>query len=374
MKYKITHLTSAHPRYDTRIFYKECISLSRYYDVSLVVADSLGDEVVDGVSIYDVRKPLSRKERILKTTKSVLKKAIELDSDLYHIHDPELLLVGLKLKKMGKKVIFDAHEDLPKQVMAKHYLNDVSKKIISYIVAKLEIMILKKYDFVVAATPFIRDKFIKNGIKSQDINNFPILDELINIKPSFKSNTICYIGLLYETRGIKEIIKAVENLDVKLIIAGKFFDSKFEKEVKSLKGWQKVDFRGFASRDEVKSILEESIAGLVTLHPTPSYVEAYPVKMFEYMSAGIAVIASDFPLYKEFVEKNNCGLCVNPLDINQISKAIEDMVQDKSKSKDMGEVAKCLIKQSFNWTNEESKLFDIYKLLTIKDSKCLKSL
>jgi glycosyltransferase involved in cell wall biosynthesis len=364
VKNKITHLTSAHPRYDTRIFYKECISASRYYDVSLVVADSLGNEVINGISIYDVGKPASRKERILKTTKNVLKQARELDSDLYHIHDPELLLVGLKLKKMGKKVVFDAHEDLPKQVMAKHYLNDISKKIISYIVSKLEIMILKKYDFVVAATPFIRDKFIKNGIKSQDINNFPILDELIDIKPNFKSNTICYIGLLYETRGIKEIIKAVENLDVKLIIAGKFFDSKFEKEVKSLKGWQKVDFRGFASRDEVKSILEESIAGLVTLHPTPSYVEAYPVKMFEYMSAGIAVIASDFPLYKEFVEKNNCGLCVNPLDVKQISQAIINIIQNKSKTQQMGKNAKDVIKQSFNWTNEESKLFKIYEKMT----------
>jgi len=374
MKTKVTHLTSAHPRYDTRIFYKECISLSRYYDVSLVVADSLGNEVINDISIYDVGKPLSRKDRILKTTKSVLKKAIELDSDLYHIHDPELLLVGLKLKKMGKKVVFDAHEDLPKQVMSKHYLNNISKKIISYIVSKLEIMILKKYDFVVAATPFIRDKFISHGIKSQDINNFPILDELIDIEPTFENNIISYIGLLYETRGIKEIIKAVENLDVKLIIAGKFFDSKFEKEVKSLKGWQKVDFRGFASRDEVKSILEESIAGLVTLHPTPSYVEAYPVKMFEYMSAGIVVIASDFPLYREFVEKNGCGLCVNPLDIDQISKAIKDIVQNKSKTQQMGKNAKDVIRKSFNWANEESKLFDIYKLLSIKDSKCLKSL
>ena len=186
---------------------------------------------------------------------------------------------------------------------------------------------------------------------------------MIDIKPNFKSNTICYIGLLYETRGIKEIIKAVENLDVKLIIAGKFFDSKFEKEVKSLKGWQKVDFRGFASRDEVKSILEESIAGLVTLHPTPSYIEAYPVKMFEYMSAGIAVIASDFPLYKEFVEKNNCGLCVNPLDINQISKAIEDIIEDKAKAQKVGLNGKNAVVEKYNRQKERQKLLNLYKIL-----------
>jgi len=137
-------------------------------------------------------------------------------------------------------------------------------------------------------------------MKATDINNFPLLGELLEVNPSFQSKTICYIGLLYETRGIRELIEAIEPLDIKLIVAGKFFDSDFEKEIKGLSGWEKVDFRGFVDRNGVKKILEESVAGMVTLHPTPSYLEAYPVKMFEYMSAGIAVIASDFPLYKSF--------------------------------------------------------------------------
>jgi len=132
MNYSITHLTSAHPRYDTRIFLKECCSLAKVYHVSLVVADGLGNEEKDGVGIYDVGIEEGRFGRIFQTTKKVLAKALELDSDLYHLHDPELIPVGLKLKKMGKRVIFDAHEDLPKQVMAKHYLNAFTKTILSF--------------------------------------------------------------------------------------------------------------------------------------------------------------------------------------------------------------------------------------------------
>ena len=357
---KITHLTSAHPRYDTRIFLKECCSLSKQYTLNLIVADGEGDELKSGVNIYDIGVEEGRVNRIFKTTKKILEKAIELDSDIYHLHDPELIPVGLKLKKLGKKVVFDAHEDLPKQVLAKHYLNSLTKKILSFTIAKAEIFALKKFDAIVGATPIIRDKFFAHGIKSVDINNFPILDELIDIEPSFNNPTICYIGLLYETRGVREIVQAVESLDVKLIIAGKFFDKAYEEEIKALKGWEKIDFRGFVSRDEVKEILQESVAGLVTLYPTPSYIEAYPVKMFEYMSAGIGVIASDFPLYREFVEDNRCGICVDPLDNRDIKKAIEHMIENLKDTKNMGKEGKRVIKNKYNWSIEEQKLFELY--------------
>jgi glycosyltransferase involved in cell wall biosynthesis len=360
LSYKITHLTSAHPRYDTRIFLKECTSLSKKYEVNLIVADGLGEEKKNNINIYDVNKLNGRFSRIFFTTKKVFQKAIELDSDIYHLHDPELIFVGLKLKKMGKIVIFDAHEDLPKQILAKHYLGNMSKKIISFVIGKLEILILKKFDFIISATPIIRDKFLNNHIQSIDINNFPIIDELIEINPNFHTSTICYVGLLYETRGIREIIQAIENLDVKLILAGKFFDKEFENEIRALKGWKKVDFRGFVNREELKEIFKNSLAGLVTLHPTPSYIEAYPVKMFEYMSAGIAVIASNFPLYIDFVEVNKCGLCVNPLDVLEITKQIEFIIEYPNMTKSMGQNGKRIVSNYYNWDNEEKKLINTY--------------
>ena len=95
----VAHLTSAHTRGDTRIFIKECSSLIQHsFDTSLIVADGMKDENINGLAIYDVGKCKNRIDRILNTTKRVYRKAIELDADIYHIHDPQLIPVGLKLK------------------------------------------------------------------------------------------------------------------------------------------------------------------------------------------------------------------------------------------------------------------------------------
>jgi len=359
MRIKIVHLTSVHPRYDTRIFYKMCKSLSKRYEVNLIVADGKGNEIKDNIKIFDVGKAENRKERILKTAKKILKKALEIDAKVYHLHDPELIPIGIKLKKLGKKVIFDSHEDVPKQILAKHYLNSFSKKILSFVYSKYEMYMLKKFDLVIAATPIIKEKFVKAGIKSEDINNFPIIDDFLNIKPQFKENVFCYVGSLYKTRGIEEIVKAIEKVDANLIIAGKFYDKNYEKYIKSIKGWQKVDFRGFVGKKEILEILENSLAGLVTLHPTLSYLEAYPVKMFEYMASGIGVISSNFSLYNNLL--SNGGVLVNPLDIKEIISAMQFFIKNKEKIKEIGENNRKLVKKKYNWKNEEKKLFEIYE-------------
>ena len=364
---KITHITSAHPRYDTRIFIKMCSSLAKKqnYKVSLIVADDKGDEVKNRVNIFDVGKKNGRLNRILKTTKNVYKKALEINSDIYHIHDPELIPIGLRLKKMGKKVIYDAHEDVALQILSKSYMNIILRKILSESFLIFEKFAFKRFDYIITATSHIRDKFAKINQNCMDINNYPKFEEFeFDFKPKQKENAVCYIGSIAEVRGIKEIVRAMEFVgDVKLLLAGDFREKDVENEVKNYLGWSKVEELGFVDREGMANVMNRSIAGLVTLHPIINYQDALPVKMFEYMASGLPVIASDIKLWKEIIDDAKCGICADPMDPKAIADAIEYIMTHPVEAKIMGENGKKAVLEKYNWNIEEKKLFKVYEEL-----------
>ncbi|EXB45643.1 glycosyltransferase family 4 protein [Acinetobacter sp. 1000160] len=360
---RVAHLTSAHPRFDTRIFVKQCCSLAQIYDTYLIVADGKGSEIKNKVNILDVGKFNGRKNRILNAPNAVLKQALDLDAQIYHLHDPELIPIGLKLKKHGKKVLFDAHEDLPNQIMSKHYLNVFSKKVIAFLVKTYEKYACAKLDGIVTATPFIRDKFLNINKNTLDINNYPKLEEFSSISmDTLKGNQVCYIGGLADVRGIVEMVHAINLADsnTNLFLAGDFADKKLEQYVIEMEGWKKVNFLGYVGRDEIRKTLASSVAGLVVLHPTRSYLDSLPVKMFEYMCAGIPVIASDFPLWRSIIDNARCGICVDPLKPAAIAQAIDYFVNSPDEARLMGQQGRTAVLEKYNWSIEEKKLFNFY--------------
>lgn len=357
-------MSSAHARSDTRIFIKQCRSLASHgHEVSFVVADGKGDEARDGVSIVDAGPSRSRLDRVLSATSRVFGKAVSLDADVYHLHDPELMPAGLKLKRLGKRVIFDSHEDVPKQILGKPYLGTRSLRLLSSFVGRYERYACSRFDGVIAATPTIRDKFLSINPCTVDINNFPVPGELdAGARRKEKRIEVCYVGDISAIRGIRELVSAMEMVrsPARLNLAGRFAERDVEAEVRNYAGWKKVNALGFQDRNGVRNVLADSMAGLVILHPKPNYLDALPVKMFEYMAGGLPVIVSDFPVWREIVEGNQCGLCVDPFDIKAIAAAIDRLVTDRDFASRMGENGRRAVHSRFNWGVEETKLHRFY--------------
>lgn len=362
---KITHLTSAHPRYDTRIFIKMCSSLAKVknFEINLIVSDNSPNEIKNNVHIISVKKLPGRLNRILKTTNDIFTQAIQLDSDIYHLHDPELIPIGIKLKKRGKKVIFDTHEDIALQILSKSYLNLYTRKMISVFFSIFEKYAYKKFDYIIAATPFIRDKFLKVTKNCIDINNYPKLEEFNFTFPSpSKQNAVCYIGSIAEIRGIKEIVLAMESVqNATLLLAGDFRENNVQNEVENYAGWKKVESLGFLGRNDVTDVMNKSKAGLVTLYPIPNYLDALPVKMFEYMASGLPVIASNFKLWQKIINEHKCGICVNPYSPSEIADAISYIITHPEEAETMGKNGQKAILEQYNWDIEEQKLFTLYQ-------------
>jgi glycosyltransferase involved in cell wall biosynthesis len=373
---KVVHLTSAHPRYDIRIFEKECRSLAQAgFNVTLVVADGLPNETLHGVNIASVGPAGSRWKRMTTTARHVASKALSLKADIYHLHDPELLPHAKSLSRQGAAVIFDAHEDLPKQVRSKPYLPFWVKGAASAFSAKLEQHFARHLTGVVGATPNITQKFSQFCAHSTTIHNYPTAETFNDTPPPYENRPpfAVYVGGLTKLRGITEIVTAVglSQHDCRLLLAGDFSNSDFEQQLRKLPGWEKVDYFGYLSREEIHAIFEKSRLGLVLLHPTVNYVEALPIKLFEYMAAGIPVLASNFPLWENIINTHKCGICVNPLNPAEIAQAIDYLLSDPNEAKRMGQNGYRAMREHFNWATEASGLVQFYKqVLPNKDSVC----
>lgn len=219
---KICHLTSAHPQEDIRIFHKECVSLAEAgYDVYQISCGETYDK--KGVHLIGIgSQQEGRFNRMIKSAKAVYHAALKLDADVYHFHDPELLPYGKKLKKQGKKVIFDSHEDVSAQIMDKGWIPKPIRKIVSKLYWSYETRIVRQLDAVVAATPHIAESFKGRCSKVVIVNNYPRLDDIEFHDTPFeeRERIICYAGGINEIRGEKIMIEAMKDVDGVLILAG----------------------------------------------------------------------------------------------------------------------------------------------------------
>ena len=370
---RICHITSAHPRYDIRIFIKECQSLVTCgHEVNLIVADNLCDESYTfdpnySINIYDVGKERRRLGRMLKTPQKIYQKVLELNPEVVHFHDPELMLIALKLIKNGFKVIYDVHEDLPKQIQNKHWLPKFSRNIISTLAGFLESFVAKRIIGIVAATPIIAARFEEYNANTVTVCNYPILKELdfssSNVPFAKRENTLCYIGSIAKPRGVLPLIESLSFSRIQLELAGSISSDLSLEELKSTEGYQYVNYHGILNREKIRELLSRVKIGIVTLLPTPSYLESLPIKMFEYMLAGIPVIAANFPLWEKIITKYDCGVLVNPSNSEEIAKACEYLMTHESIAEEKGQNGRNAVIKYFNWEEEEKVLLSFYNSL-----------
>ena len=257
---KVCHMTSAHGAEDVRIFHKECVSLAKVgYDVYLVERGESYEK--NGVHIVGVGEiPAGRIKRMTKGAKTVYQKALEIDADIYHFHDPELLPYGLKLKSKGKKVIFDSHEDVPAQIMDKVWIPVPFRRLVSGLYARYELYAVRRLD-AVSAVRKVAYRFQNKVNHMEIIENYPRLDDIQfhDTRFSQREPIICYAGGISKARGEDVMIEAMRDLDSVLIIAGRHAQEEID--------GGKIHYTGYLNRDEINALYGVSVVGLCLLRP-----------------------------------------------------------------------------------------------------------
>jgi glycosyltransferase involved in cell wall biosynthesis len=367
---KVCVITSIHSPYDGRIYHKQCKSLKKAgYDVVLIAPKP---DVVESkeIPLITFNRPKGIKKRI-QSIFHLYKLAKKENADLYHFHDPELMIVGVMIESLLKKpVIYDVHEHYPNTIMGREYIPSVVKVPMKLAYIAIEKLALIKINGVIYTTEEIGRRYRNyNGCK---IENYPLKEMFPEPSNEKDENQIIYLGGITKIRGVLQLIEgfslAVKSEpQAKLLFLGSFESDQFREEVyqliDQLKLKENVTFISRVPYEQISAYVERASVGILPYLPYPNHLVALPNKLFEYMAANNAIISSNFPHYAKVIEDSQGGLVVNPEDPEDIGTKISHLLCNPIQTNELGRNARKAFETKYNWTCEEKKLLEFYRNL-----------
>ena len=385
---KAVHLTSVHPPGDVRVTWRECGSLAEAgYEVVLVAPPGAGGpggtdrpaRLPPGVRWREVPRAATRARRILRTVPAVYRAARSEAPAIYHLHDPELLPVGLLLRLRGHPVVYDVHEDAPRQMRAKPWIPGPLRPTVAVLTGAAERIAARWLSGIVVANPVSVRRF--PPATTVLVRNFPRVGPSPAEPPPYgeRRPNVVYVGALSASRGLDVMLEVARRLPgasgggpgegsggasgARLLLAGRFAPPSLEERARGTPGWERCEYMGWLPNPEVVRLLGTARVGLALLRPTPAYREAYPTKMFEYMLAAVPVVVSDFPLWRDVVEDAGCGVLVDPDRPEQAADAVNWLLEHGREAAEMGRRGRQAVLERYNWAPEARKLLDLYSAL-----------
>jgi glycosyltransferase involved in cell wall biosynthesis len=372
---KVCILTTAHSPFDERIFHKEAKSLQGAGYEVVIVAPCEEEQVVSGIKISAVPPFSSRLGRIFRL-KTIYQTAVQQNADIYHFHDPDLIPVGLLLRlRRGKQVIYDVHEYYGDSLLTRYWLPRPIRRISAMFFDKLEKWAASLFSAVIVVNTHMRDLFTKVNPRVEVLHNYPLESQFKFAKPTkAKQPLVLYLGGINRERGLEVILKAMPLVKERFPqmvceLVGPVDTEDLSDDFKDLTGWLQrgnVILRGKVPYEEVPVILEKSSIALVPLLPTLNYQKAIPVKLLEYMAAGLPVIGADFGYIEQIIRSSNCGTLFEAGNHQELAKRICELIETPEKALYLGQNGWESFHREYTWEMEQGKLLQLYNQLPSK--------
>jgi len=372
---KVGILTSVHNPLDTRIFHKQAVSLTKAEHDVTIIAHHDKDETKNGINIKNIGTHDSRIERWWNL-QEVFTQAKTLNADIYHIHDPELLPVAVALKRStGSKIIYDVHENYHASILGKEWIPSLFRSFVAETFDVTEAELAQYFDGIIVASDEIHSRFNHHN-NVITITNYPLkrwLKDTNLVAQDRDEVQIVYCGKITRQRAIPELIEATKILsqyqDIELVIGGSYTTKKIQKIVEhEAKEHRAISTVGWLPTiDDVIDLFYQSDIGAMLIKPDNEnqiYGAQRSNKTFQYMSTGTAIIGTAIGNWPKYIEKENCGECVDTESVADIVSGLNKLVENYDLRKKMGENGQSAVRERYNWENEETKLLDFYNQIS----------
>lgn len=370
---KVAILSVVHQALDNRVFYREARTLvDAGYDVTLIAVHDR-DEIKDGVRIRALPRVARSRRPLL--WRALGRMALETGADVFHIHDPELLMVTPWLRRAtGRPTIYDIHEANADFIAVKDYMPALVRRPLAGVFRRLEPRLARGESGLIFADDAIAADFAGFSGPKVTLFNFPGSDLIDRGAAALagraqRQPTMLYLGGLERNRGASVMIAAFAEVvarlpEARLLIVGHFMPPDLEDEIRAdaeARGIaHAVTITGRVPFERIGAYLKSASAGWVTWQAVPKNQKNIPTKLFEYMAFGLPVVSSDLPSTQLFVEPGVNGLLVEAADPSAHAAALLQLLSDPDSAEAMGRAGRQLVETRYRWDAMATKLLAFY--------------
>lgn len=309
-------------------------------------------------------RPVGRFQRFSSAPLRAMHALRIIDPDIIHFHDPELLPVAVMQAKLGKVVIWDAHEDYSHQFetgVGKPWVPSTLRVPAKSFADGLLRAIDKNAAAVVAATPVIASRY-KNR-RTVVVGNEARLDDFLACEPSFSARRVLSTGQTSDAHCFRQSVEAVAALDgVSLAVAG-------PEPVGGVWNWaqnvlgDRLIYLGWLDRKGMAEAISSSSVGLVTYQNSPTHDTNRPNKVFEFAAAGLPVVGTPNKSIRHLAGRGGFASIAKDFSADAFRDAIGEAL-----SSEVNWIARSISARSWaqaegSWTVSEAKLLALYSEL-----------
>ena len=349
--------------------FKQCPTLANRYEVFCAIPRA--DPTV-APAVRFIRLPFFRRViwRALITGPYVLLRCLWLRPAVVHVYAPEFIPFAFIFQRMGAAIIYEVQENLFKKMHLKRFNRGfLLKHAFRWFDA-----LARRHFYLIFTEHGYLDTYTDLARPHAVIYNYPLLPFLQPFHQPYQPDpaqpVFFYIGLLSFERAFDTMIDALARLkqtypDFVMHLFGRrtFGEADLEQLPSFDAVRDNVHFHGYTDQRGAFPCAARATAGLALLKPVGDYPDSYPTKLFEYMALGLPVVTSDFALYRDVVERHQCGFCLSPYDPAQLAATMVYLIGHPGEARAMGERGRLAVEQTYNWATEATKLLNFYMLI-----------
>ncbi len=344
---RILVVTSVHPPDDPRIRLKLIESLRTVADVRYAVR-APGPESSQGITVELL--PGGRLSRSLRASWRILAG----DYDVASVHDPELLPATILAGLLRRRVVFDLHENLASQMAHKQVVPRPLRPVAAT-VARWLLRLAERTGEVTLAEEGYRRFFRRPHPVFPNLLTGP----QIPVVPAAQRDGVVYLGDITRDRGADVLVAAVADLSPppRLTLIGRCSaDLRLHLESQAQDSGVDLHMTGFLAHDQALPLVARHAVAVVPLRDLPNYRHSQPTKLYEYLAAGVPVVASDLPGSRVMLDAGDAVTWVLPGDHKALGTGIRHALADAAPTAAAVALAPQVARR-FRWPTDEVRRF-----------------